>query len=316
MPFLPPAMPTDAPPETHSAFEFTRHRPHLLAVAYRFLGSVTEAEDVVQDTYLRWAAADRSTVDEPRAFLTRIAARLALDHLKSARVRRVRYVGPWLPEPLVATDASSYDADPAARADLSHALLLALERLSPLERAAFVLHDLFDQDFDEIASTLQRTPAACRQLAARARRHVRNERPRFAVSPREAARVVEAFLHAIQSGDLAGLTHLLAADAVLLSDSGGKIRAARREVLGADRIARLFASLTRRLGPPQAAVAASINGDPGLLMRDARGALQTLAFEMRNGAIVRLFLMRNPEKLQHLRPPGPYAISASSCALA
>lgn len=308
-------MPSESPPESHPASVFTRHRPHLLAVAYRFTGSVAEAEDLVQDAYLRWAATDTAAVEHPRAFLTRITARLALDHLKSARVRREHYVGPWLPEPLVGLDEPAANDDPAARDQLSHALLLALERLSPLERAAFVLHDLFDQDFDEIAVTLQRSPAACRQLATRARRHVQAARPRFVVPPKEGARVVEAFLGAIRSGDLAALTRLLAADAVLMSDSGGKIRAARREVLGADRIARLFASLTRRHGPPQSALPVTIIGDPGLLLQDARGTLQTLAFEICEGAVHRLFLVRNPDKLRHLACDDGEGLASPPCFL-
>jgi len=308
-------MPSASPPDAHPASVFSRHRPHLLAVAYRFTGSVAEAEDIVQDAYLRWAATDTAWVANPRAFLTRITARLALDHLKSARVRREHYIGPWLPEPLLALDGPAAHDEPAARDDLSHALLLALERLSPLERAAFVLHDLFDQDFDEIALTLQRSPAACRQLATRARRHVRAARPRFVVPPGEGARIVEAFLNAIRSGDLAALTRLLAADAVLVSDSGGKIRAARREVLGADRVARLFASLTRRHGPPQSAMPVRIFGDPGLLLQDARGTLQTLAFEIREGVVHRLFLVRNPDKLRHLTRDEGAPLASPPCLL-
>ncbi len=313
MPFRPPVMPSDAPPDTHPAVEFSRHRPHLLAVAYRFLGSVSEAEDIVQDAYLRWAATDTASIDNPRAFLTRVTARLCLDHLKSARVRREHYVGPWLPEPLVSLEGSDQTDEPAARDDVSHALLLALERLSPLERAAFVLHDLFGQDFDEVAATLQRSPAACRQLATRARRHVRSDRPRFRVPRHEGARLVDAFLEAARSGDLAGLTGLLAADAVLLSDSGGKVRAARREVLGASRIALLFTSLTRRHGPPQSALPVIVNGVPGLLMQDSAGLLQTLAFDVRDGRIQALYLMRNPEKLRHLsEADGP---ASPACAM-
>ncbi|MDD2765407.1 MAG: sigma-70 family RNA polymerase sigma factor [Opitutaceae bacterium] len=289
--------------QTDPASGFEPHRRHLLAVAYRFLGSVSDAEDIVQETYLRWAAAGAAGIREPRGYLTRITAHLCLDQLKSARVRRERYVGPWLPEPIV--EAAGFSTGPAddRTDDISVALMLALERLSPLERAAFVLHDAFGQSFDEVAAALDRTSSACRQLAARARKHLRTARPRFAVPPGEGERLVEAFLRATQSGDLAGLTRLLTADAVLHSDSGGKVRSARRLILGADRIARLFATLTRKYGPPHSATPARINGLPGLLMLDYNNVTQTLAFEIRDGAIATLYLIRNPDKLRHVRPP-------------
>jgi RNA polymerase sigma-70 factor (ECF subfamily) len=292
--------PSRPPPVRPSAAGFETHRRHLLAVAYRFVGSVSDAEDLVQETYLRWAATDPATVREPRAFLTRITARLSLDHLKSARVRRERYVGPWLPEPVV--EAAGYATPPVADRtdDITVALMLALERLSPLERAAFVLHDAFGQTFEEVAAALDRTPATCRQLAARARRHLRHARPRYVVAPAEGERLAGAFLRAADSGDVTGLVRLLAADATLYSDSGGKVRAARRTIVGADRIARLFATLARKHGPPLATAPARINGLPGLVMTDPQGLTQTLAFEIRAGAITTVYLIRNPEKLRHL----------------
>jgi RNA polymerase sigma-70 factor (ECF subfamily) len=182
-------------------------------------------------------------------------------------------------------------------------LMLALERLSPLERAAFVLHDVFGQTFEEVAAALDRAPATCRQLATRARQHLRSARPRFTVPPGEGERLVQAFLSAAQNGDLAGLTRVLAADAVLHSDSGGKVRAARRHIVGALRVARLFAILTRKFGPARRAVPARINGLPGLVMQDAAGLTQTLAFEIRDGAIATLYLVRNPDKLRHVSLP-------------
>jgi len=285
------------------AADFEPHRRHLLAVAYRFLGSVADAEDIVQETWVRWAAAEADAVAEPRAYLTRVAARLCLDQLKSARVRRERYVGPWLPEPVVEAAGYTTAATGGRTDDISVALMLALERLTPLERAAFVLHDAFGQSFEEVAAALDRTPTTCRQLAARARQHLREARPRFTVPPGEGERLVEAFLRATQSGDLAGLTRLLATDAVLHSDSGGKVRAARRQILGAERIARLFAILTRKHGPSRRAQSARINGLPGLVMQDAHGLTQTLAFEIRHGTIAALYLVRNPDKLRHVPPP-------------
>lgn len=279
---------------------FEPHRPHLLSVAYRFLGSVTEAQDIVQEAYLRWIQSDLATVREPKPFLTRITARLCLDHLKSARVQRERYVGPWLPEPLV--QAADYATAPAAGLadDISVALLLALERLSPLERAAFVLHDIFGQSFAEIAVILETAPTSCRQLAARARKHVRAAKPRYALAPNEGRRLVEAFEAAAQSGDLTALSRLLARDAMLHSDSGGKVRSARRSILGAERIARLFTGLRRKHGPHASAQPAVINGLPGLILRDATGLLQTLAFEIEGDRIQTLYLVRNPDKLRHV----------------
>jgi RNA polymerase sigma-70 factor (ECF subfamily) len=282
---------------------FEPHRRHLRDVAYRFLGSVVDAEDIVQETWLRWSAAATDEPRDLRAYLTRIAARLSLDQLKSARVRRERYVGPWLPEPLV-EETGYFTAAPQTHADdISMALMLALERLTPHERAAFVLHDVFGQTFAEVAGALDRPAATCRQLAARARRHLRTERPRFASRPGEGERLAAAFVAAAQSGDLAGLTRVLAADAVLYSDSGGQVRSARRPILGVARIARLYAKLRQKYGPLRALRPARINGLPGFVAQDAGGRLQTIAFEVRHEAIAALYLVRNPEKLRHVRPP-------------
>ncbi len=280
--------------------DFESHRRHLLAVAYRFLSSVSDAEDIVQETYLRWRAAEPGDIRDMRAYLTRIAARLCLDHLKSARVRREHYVGTWLPEPLVEPSEPGPDDESARADDVSFALLLALERLSPLERAAFVLHDAFGQSFDEIAATLDRSAAACRQLAARARRNLRANRPRFTVTPAQAERMTQAFLRAVNAGDVAALTELLTTDAVLRTDSGGKVRASRRDIIGPDRIARMFVSLARKYGPARKTMPARINGLPGLVMKDPFGITQTLAFDLRDGGIATLYLVRNPEKLRHI----------------
>lgn len=287
--------------QAEAAAGFAPHRRHLLAMAYRFLGSVADAEDIVQDAWLRWAQTDRAAVREPRAFLTRITTRLCLDHLKSARVQRERYIGPWLPEPLVEAAGLTTWPDIERTDDISVALMLALERLSPLERAAFVLHDVFGQSYDEIAAALDRAPATCRQLATRARRQIRQAKPRFEVAPAEGERLVQAFLAATSSGDLAGLSRLLTAEAMLHSDSGGRVPAARRVILGRNRVARLFAILGLKKGPPREVRTARINGQPGIVMVDAAGITQTLAFEFADGLISALYLVRNPEKLRHLR---------------
>jgi RNA polymerase sigma-70 factor, ECF subfamily len=274
---------------------FEAHRQFLVGVAYRMLGSVAEAEDVVQDAFLRWR--DHATgVDDPRAYLATIVTRLCLDRLKSARARREEYVGTWLPEPLVE------DAAPGAEvaADVSVALMLTLERLSPLERAAFLLHDVFDVDYAQIAVTLERSEAACRQLVARAREHVRDGRPRFAHSPETEQRLVSAFATAMMSGQLDALSAVLAEDAVLYSDGGGKRRAALNPIFGRDRILRFLAGIQKKSrATVEEARRARINGLPGFVLRIEDG-VETLALEVRDDAIAAIYLVRNPDKLRHV----------------
>jgi RNA polymerase sigma-70 factor (ECF subfamily) len=282
---------------------FEVHRDHLLGLAYRMLGSIAEAEDVVQDAYLRWHAIDTDDVADPRAYLARVVTRLGLDHLKSARVRREHYVGPWLPEPVVDADALAAGTASEYADDVTVALLLALERLSPLERAAFLLHDVFDLDFAEVARTLDRSEAACRQLAARGRAHVREARPRFPVDPGAAERLAAAFLAAAREGDADALRALLAEDAVLRSDGGGRRPAALAPILGRDRIARFLAGVARKLreaGHVRTPTPARINGQPGVVLHDADGNVETIALEIREGAIVAVDIVRNPDKLRHL----------------
>jgi RNA polymerase sigma-70 factor, ECF subfamily len=294
----------DASPESAAPspppLDFEHHRRRLLGLAYRFLGSLSDAEDIVQESYLRWATADHATIANPGAYLARITARLCLDHLKSARVRRETYVGPWLPEPILQEADLVTSSEGEYASDVSVALLLALERLSPLERAAFLLHDVFGLEFDEIAVTLERSPAACRKLATRARDHIRAARPRFTVNPGEGERIAAAFQRATQAGDIAGLARLLAANAVLHSDGGGKVRAALRPILGRDRIVRFFVGITRKKGAPRSSEPARINGLPGFVAVDANGVRQTLAFEILDGLISAIYLIRNPDKLRHL----------------
>jgi RNA polymerase sigma-70 factor (ECF subfamily) len=274
--------------------DFALHRTFLVRLAYRMLGSIAEAEDAVQDAYLRWAGVDHATIDEPRAYLSRVVTRLCLDRMKSARARREQYVGTWLPEPLIEDPA-----EPLA-ADLSVALLLTLERLSPLERAAFLLHDVFDMDYPEIAQALERTEAACRQLAARARDHVREARPRFPAPIDESARLAIAFQAAAASGDLTTLAGLLAEDAIFYTDGGGKRQAALNPIYGRAKIVRFFTAIIRKQGLPDAARPARINGLPGFVMDSAERGLETLAFEVEGGKIVAMYGVRNPDKLRHL----------------
>src|SRR5215831_14379221 len=205
---------------------FETHRRALTGLAYRMLGSLSEAADIVQEAYLRWHAAKRERVGNPRAYLSRTVARLCLDHLKSARARRETYVGPWLPEPIIDETALAPDTASELADDLSVALMMTLERLSPLERAAFLLHDVFEMEFGDIAKVLERSESACRQLAARGRTHVREARPRSRVPEDEATRLSDAFHRALVTGDAAQFAELLAEDAILYSDGGGKRAAA------------------------------------------------------------------------------------------
>ncbi|MFO0748406.1 MAG: sigma-70 family RNA polymerase sigma factor [Myxococcota bacterium] len=299
---------SDAPDETaaDAARSFEPHRAHVLGVAYRMLGSVAEAEDVVQDCYLRWLDADRAEVRDARAFLTTSASRLALDRLASARARREVYVGPWLPEPLVLDQTATPEAAAELAQDLSVALLMTLERLSPLERAAFLLHDVFDQDFAAVAATLGRSEDACRQLAARARAHVRESR--VAPPPEEASRgqrLADAFRAASVDGDIAALGAFLAEDAVLYSDGGGKRRAALNPIFGRDRILRFIAGVMRKRAAPtlDSIHAVTINGAPGLIVRDDSGDLETVTLDIVGERIVAIYLVRNPDKLRHITWP-------------
>jgi RNA polymerase sigma-70 factor (ECF subfamily) len=291
------------------AESFEPHRRRLLGLAYRMLGSMADAEDAVQETYLRWHAADRAAVSEPRAFLMTTVTRICLDMLTSARARREEYVGPWLPEPVVDAAALSPDSSTELAEDLSIGLLLTLERLSPLERAAFLLHDVFDFSFTEVAATLERNEAACRQLAARARAHVRELRPRGAAPPPARSdqmdakhqQLLTAFVTAARSGDLDGLKQLLASDVRVTTDGGGKAQAALNVLEGSDRVSRFFAEVTRKGWREDYTLQfATVNSLPGIIVRGAGGPVQTAAFDIEDGVIRAMYIVRNPEKLRHL----------------
>lgn len=288
----------------HAAL-FEAERPRLMGLGYRMLGSLAEAEDVVQDAFLRFQAVDLVAIEDRRGYLSKIVARLCLDRLKSARARRERYVGTWLPEPLVESGAPPADASRELADDLSFALLLTLERLTPPERTAFLLHDVFGMEFEAIAQVLERTSASCRKLAERARAQVQAERPRFTPKPDEEARLLQAFLTASASGDVAALTSLLAGDAILYTDGGGKRRAALNPIHGAERVARFFAGLARKnrtLVPmPSAIVPRRVNNLPGWVLAYEDGDLAVAAAEVRNDVIARIYIVRNPDKLRHLR---------------
>src|SRR5262245_28507852 len=258
---------------------FEAHRPQLMGLAYRMSGSVADAEEVIQDAWLRWQQTDHATVRYPKAYLLRLTMRLCLDRARSAQARRELYVGPWLPEPIVDLAQIAADVNPqniAERADeLSVALLLVLERLSPLERAAFLLHDVFDFSFDEIAATLRRAPSACRKLASRGRQRIRQERPTRPV-PRALARQFAArFHHALQSGDLTTFAEVLAEDAVLIADGGGKVYAALRPICGRDHIVRFLFGIASKFGWPKEIRRLSLNTGEGFLFREADGGVHT-----------------------------------------
>ncbi|MBS0340252.1 MAG: sigma-70 family RNA polymerase sigma factor [Proteobacteria bacterium] len=269
-------------------------RRTLVRVAYRMLGSVADAEDIVQEAYIRWAGADRAEVRMAEAFLRRMVMRMCLDQIKSARHQRETYIGPWLPEPIVEEDD--------AQEDVTLPLMLALERLSPLERAAFLLHDVFGLEFDEVARTIQREPAACRQLAARARTHVRDARPRFQVEKERGLALAQAFFDASRTGDMSSLGAMLAADVSLHADGGGKRPALGHPVLGFDEVMKLheyLAGMFLKAGSTLVRTA-FINGLPGFITLEADGELQTTALEIVDGKVAAIFVMRNPDKLRHL----------------
>jgi RNA polymerase sigma-70 factor (ECF subfamily) len=297
------------PPDTAITDDFEAQRRHLRALAYRMLGSRAEAEDVVQDCWLRWREVDHAQVQSARAFLSQTATRLCLDRLTSAQARREQYVGVWLPEPLV-DEAMDFHPGPDViteyAQDVSIAFMLALERLSPLERAAFLLHDVFDIDFDEVARRLNRSSAACRQLAARARTHVREAQPRVQVEPAQRDRLMQAFGMALQRGDVDALAKELAEDAEFLSDGGGVVSAVSQPLHGGALIAKTLIGFTRNIDWTRLALrAATINGLPGGVLYDrADGTvIQTLAMRLdAQGRIAAIYVTRNPHKLAHLQP--------------
>ena len=275
------------------------YRRRLLGLAYRMLGSRSDAEDVVQDAWLRFA--DAEDVRNPEAFLVTVVTRLCLDRLKSARAQREVYVGPWLPEPVFDTDGFSTEAATEFADDLSFALLLALDRLSPQERAAFLLHDVFEVPFSEVAVMIDRSEPACRQLATRARRAVRDERPLPAAAPGSHEQLLTAFLEAVASGDLSRLTGLLREDAVAVTDGGGRKSAALNPIYGADKIGRFFIGVAGknadrdiRLEP------AIINGSVGALLYMDGELDHTLSISIDGEKITAIYLVRNPDKLRHV----------------
>lgn len=270
-------------------------RLRLIRLAYRMLGTVADAEDVVQDAYLRWLDTDQGAVREPAAFLRTIVMRLCLNELKSARRRRETYIGPWLPEPIFEPEKDGID-------DVTLPLMVALERLSPLERAAFLLHDVFGVGFEEVAETIGRETATCRKLASRARDHLRAARSRFPVTKEHGLKIASAFFVASRNGDMEGLRSLLAEDVVAYADGGGRAPASQQPVVGLHDVMERHASLAREFARTASRLIryAFIDGLPGFVTVEVGGILQTTALQIEDGKIVAIYVTRNPDKLRHL----------------
>ena len=277
------------------AATFEAHRKHLFSVAYRMLGSASEAEDVVQDAWLRARQDSNADVRSPRAYLTTIVTRLCIDRMKSAEHTRLEYPGPWLPEPLAEPNQES-----AELADsLTTAFLVVLQQLAPTERAVFLLRDVFDLDFDEVAKSVGKTEANTRQILTRARKHLNDARPRFTTSKRDAEEIVRRFRQAIATGNIDDLMATMHADAQLVADGGGKVSAATRPVLGADRVAKFMLGYASKIHWTESDFElVTINGAPGLLMRHAISGNGTYSFDIADGRIRAIYVVRNPDKLR------------------
>ncbi|HEX6460125.1 MAG TPA: RNA polymerase sigma-70 factor [Thermoleophilaceae bacterium] len=281
---------------------FSELRRLMFSIAYRMTGSVTDAEDIAQEAFIKFERArrDGTEVESPRSWLATVTTRLAIDHLRSARRQRETYVGPWLPEPLL-TDSAPSPAEHAEVADtLSQAFLVMLETLSPVERAVFLLHDVFGYDYPAVSEAVQKSEQNCRQIAARARRHVEARRPRFDLDERHRRELFDRFLAASESGDTEGLKEILAADVVLYSDGGGKAAAARRPVAGSERVAKLMVGVTRKRARRGRSSwqPATVNGQPGAMQVEPDGSVSAvLTVDVLDGVIQTVRIMRNPDKL-------------------
>lgn len=279
-----------------SVADFEQHRGELFRLAYRILGTRTDADDVLQEAFLRWRGSDRSAVRSAWGFLSTIVTRLCIDRRREIEARKETYVGPWLPEPIVEPEKSQEVGVEMAES-VSLALLHVLESLSPAERAAYLLRKMFDYDYAEIASVLEKSEANCRQLVSRAESHVQAERPRFEASAEEVKRITDQFLSACATGDMQGLVQLLHDDALMLSDGGGKAAAAQIPVIGSDRIARFFLGLFKKVTAEAKLSACRVNGQPGYAMYLDDELVTIMAVDVVDGRIQRLFMVRNPDKL-------------------
>lgn len=279
---------------------FAEYRGLLIGVAYRVLGELSDAEDIVQEAWLRWASADRGDVRDPKAYLVRVTTRLAIDRLRSAQVRRESYVGPWLPEPILTTPDIAEHAELAD--SVSMAMLVVLETLSPLERVVFVLREVFGFSYGEIAEATDRSAAAVRQLAHRAHEHVQERRPRFDADRSRQREVTERFLAVCMSGDIEQLTSMLAPDVTLVGDSGGKARGPRRPIYGAAKVARFLAGIADTPIPDPAIEIVSINGGPAALVTSAGTPITVFQLDLIDGVIQTVRILGNPDKIGRLHP--------------
>jgi len=294
--------PQDAAPATTGAFDvFNSQRKRLFAIAYRMLGTRSDAEDVLQDVYLRWHAVAPDTLRSAEAWLVTVTTRLCIDRLRAAKTERELYVGPWVPEPLV-DEAPSPEWSAELAGDISIAFLMVLERLAPEERAAFLLREVFDTEYDEIASMLGKNTAACRQIVHRARERVREQRPRFTVRRDAHIELLKRFAQAARTGQPEQLRALFAADVKMFADGGGKVLSALRVLHGPERLARLFQAIARRAGPLSEFRFADVNGEPGLL-RYIDGELDAVFAFVTDGALIHeVYTVRNPDKLRAVIP--------------
>jgi RNA polymerase sigma-70 factor (ECF subfamily) len=280
---------------------FNQHRSLLFAIAYRMLGTVTDAEDMVQETFLRWQQTAEATVKSAKSYLSTIITRLCIDHLRSARVQREQYVGPWLPEPIMTQQQTD---DPAAQVELADSLsiafLVVLERLSPIERAVFLLREVFEYDYDEIAQMVEKSPANCRQILRRSRQHITAQRPRFSVSQQQQEQITAKFLEASTQGDLQGLMSLLAKDVTFWSDSGGRVAAALKPIQGAVKVTRFLLAIRSKWLSTSIAQIIEINGQPGMITRVDGCVHSVTTFDIVDGSIQSIYVVRNPEKLKRM----------------
>src|SRR4051794_19681930 len=269
-----------APLNAHSS-TFAEHRPFLLSIAYRMLGTASEAEDIVQDCYLRWREVPVGEIHSPKSYLARTVTHLCINHLQSARVRREQYIGPWLPEPLLTAKGE----DPVELSEsLTMAFLVLLESLSPVERAVFLLSEVFDQDITEVAEAVGKTPVNCRQILHRARQAVATRRPRFEARKEDAAPLLQSFTQAIYSGDMQGLLSLMHPDAVLMTDGGGKVQAALNPIISADKVARFFLGVAKKSAVSDLEVRLTeVNRQPGILLLRNGAIESTMVFHIENG---------------------------------
>jgi RNA polymerase sigma-70 factor, ECF subfamily len=288
----------EQPPGRAALFE--RYRGRLFGIAYRMLGSVDDANDLVQETYLRWHRADVAEIRAPEGWLVAVVTRLSIDRLRRAETERESYVGHWLPEPLVTGTWSAADRQAELASDLSMAFLVLLERLAPEERAAFLLREVFDVEYGEIARVLEKSEAACRQMVHRARARVRDDRPRFPVAAAAKERLVQRFLSALEAGDQETLLAVVAEDATFTSDGGGRVSAARNVIHGADHVVRLVLGLERKWGALVKHEIAWINGEPALVSRAGDQLVCTTSIAIDGDRLVGFYRMLNPEKLRHV----------------